>query len=411
MRFGSFELLEKLGRGSTAVVFKARRQSSGEIVALKIGVPFLSIDRAGFERFQREFTHIKHIVHPNLVPVLEFGMERGCPFLVQEYLDGHNLEQRIRNGGPLSLAEGVNAMLQVARGLQALHQHQMLHRDVKPGNIYLNSRGEFKLGDFGLLKTLSPPSELTKIYQAMGTAEFSAPEQFEDARGADYRSDVYSVATTFYTAVTGLFPFGSGSVRRILLRKLRDQFIPLNCLLPAAPKELVELISESMQSDRQRRPASVDAFIESLSRVRNRLLRSGPIADAPPEPPLADGKTGPERRTAARIAVKVPAAFVQFHQNKRVPFAATVVDVSSGGMCLQGNTLIPCTTILEITASDTGDSHLVQIRWAKTLAPDSFLYGCSFVHRPKAQELAKLSPAIATMADFEIDASGHSGRA
>src|SRR5436190_6698997 len=252
--FGAYELLEKLGRGNTAVVFKARQRTTGEIVAIKIGVPFLKLDRPNFERFRREFTLIQNIKHPHLVRALEFSEYRSFPFLVQEFIAGQSLEKHLRDGGFLSLTEGIDAILQVADGLRTLHQNQLLHRDVKPGNIFLDARGQAKLGDFGLLKTLSAQSGLTKSRQAMGTIEFGAPEQFEDARHVDARCDIYSLATTFYTAVTGLFPFGSGSMRRVLLRKLRDKFIPLSCLLPAAPAELDDLISRSIRANREQRP-------------------------------------------------------------------------------------------------------------------------------------------------------------
>jgi serine/threonine protein kinase len=314
---------------------------------------------------------------------------------VQEFVDGQSLEKRIREAGPLSLTDGVDTILQVAEGIRALHANHLLHRDVKPANVLLDSQRQVKVGDFGLLKTLSSQSDITRTRQAMGTIEFGAPELFEDARSADVRCDIYSVATTFYTAVTGLFPFGSGSVRRVLLRKLRDKFIPLRCLMPTAPAELNDLVSRSVRADRDKRPTSIDSFIASLAAIRERLGRSGPTVDHARGPTVSDVKgTGPERRIAARIAVRVPAAFVQFYQNKRTSFTATILDISHGGMCLHANAAIPNNTLLEITAADTGTSYIVQIRWAKPMANDTFLLGASFVSPPQAQEFRAIMPKL-----------------
>src|SRR5262249_3676574 len=161
-----------------------------------------------------EFTAVRELRHPHLVETLDFGEAGGLPYLVMEFVAGPSLEKRLREG-PLPLAEALAVFGQGAQGLQFLHQRQIGHRDIKPGNILLGEDGIVRLGDFGLLKNLAGDAVLTQSGQAMGTMEYGAPEQFEDAKSADLRCDLYSVAAALYTALTGQFPFGMGGHLKI----------------------------------------------------------------------------------------------------------------------------------------------------------------------------------------------------
>jgi serine/threonine protein kinase len=387
--FGPFDLLEKIGRGGSATVYKAQRRDTGEIVAVKIGARQLALDEDGFERFKREFTVICHLRHPHLVGALEFGELKRVPYLVLEFIEGISLEQKLSQQGPLPLPEAVATILHIAEGLRVLHQNQILHRDIKPGNVLLSVKGGAKLADFGLMKVLTPEPGITRTRQAMGTIEFGAPEQFEDAAHADFRCDIYSLAATFYAAVTGLFPFGSGSLRRMLQRKQRNKFVPLSRINDAIPADLDDMISRSLQANRESRPETIDEVIATLAKVHAGFA-NGAIPFEPSAPKAAG--TRADRRGEARASVKVPAAFVPFHQNKRVAFQATILDVSPGGICLQTNTPIPLQTLLEVTAAANGELYLVQVRWSKTVAPDAHILGCSFACPPEPKEIAAISP-------------------
>src|SRR5262249_23190021 len=202
---GAFEILEPLGRGGMATVYKARNTETGQLVAIKIGHHFLALEPSNFERFKREFSAVHKLRHPHLVETLDFGEPRGLPYLVLEFVAGPSLEKRLRQG-PLPVAEALAVFGQVAEGMQFLHQHRIVHRDIKPGNILLGEDGVVRLGDFGLLKNLAGDAVLPQSGQAMGTMEYGAPEHFEDAKSADLRCDLYSLAAALYTAVTGQFP-------------------------------------------------------------------------------------------------------------------------------------------------------------------------------------------------------------
>jgi serine/threonine protein kinase len=387
--FGSFELLERVGRGATAMVYKARQKSDGRLVALKMGARLLSTDAPNFARFKREFTKIRPLRHPHLVEALDFGEEKKVPYLVLEFVDGPTLEQRLREKGPLPLSEALPIILQMASGLQLIHHNRILHRDIKPGNVLLTPQGQAKLGDFGLLKTLATESCMTDNGQAMGTLEFGAPEQFEDAKNTDFRCDIYSMAGTLYAMISGLFPFGRAGLRRILQRKLKNQFVPLRLLLPNLPAELDDLVTRSIHADRAQRPATIDEFIASL----NKIVRANDFS-APAPADLVSTVSGPERRTAARVSVSLPAAFVPFHQNKRISLQATIIDISVGGFCLKTNAPVPPKSIVEVTTAQTGATYVAQVRWVKALAANEIIVGCSFACPPSPQEIAAMAPTI-----------------
>jgi serine/threonine protein kinase len=393
--FGPFELLKKVGRGVTATVYKARQKSTGRIVALKMGARLLSLKESNFARFKREFTIIRDLRHPNLVEALEFGEENRVPYLVLEFVEGQTLEQRLRDKGPMPLAEAIGVVLQVAEGLSILHQNQLLHRDIKPGNVLLTEQGQAKLGDFGLLKTLMTESGITGHRQALGTLEFGAPEQFEDAKNTDVRCDIYSLAATLYAVITGFFPFGSGSLRRMLQRKLKNQFVPLRTNLAWLPTELDDLVTQSLNANRTRRLATIEEFVACLTKIVNSPDFNAATLTLPSAPTnLGSLTSGKERRAAARVSVALSATYVPFHQPKRSSFRATILDVSSGGLCLQTNTSIPLNSLVEVIVAEYGASYIALVRWVKTVAENDFIVGCSFACTPRPQEINAITPTI-----------------
>ena len=256
--FGPFEVLETIGRGATATVYKTRYVPTGKIAALKVGHRFMELEPAAEERFKREFTAIQKLHHPNLVRALALGEGDGIIFVAMEYVRGQNLEQHLKAKGSFTLEEAAPIFLEVAEGLRYLHAHHFVHRDIKPGNILLDEKNHAKLADFGLLKNLAEESELTLSRQGMGTMEYGAPEQFEDAKRADRRCDLYSLAATLYTALTGKFPFGNGGHLQIMQRKLLNQFVPLRLLLPSLDPAIDQLVNRCLEASPDQRPDDCD---------------------------------------------------------------------------------------------------------------------------------------------------------
>ena len=209
---GSYELLEEIGRGGMGIVYKARHTKLDRVVALKVLPAERVRDPEFVARFQREMQAVGRLDHQNIVRATDGGEAAGKHFLVMEYIPGVNLEELVRQRGPLAVADACELIRQAALGLQCAHEHGMVHRDVKPSNLMLTPDGQVKIFDLGLAKLRTTPSsgpEMTGTGQKMGTAGYMAPEQLADCRAVDIRADIYSLGCTLFKLLTGHAPFDS----------------------------------------------------------------------------------------------------------------------------------------------------------------------------------------------------------
>jgi serine/threonine protein kinase len=392
---GPYEVLEVVGRGATATVYEARHRKTGEIVALKVGLGFMGLEPGALERFHREFTAIRDLNHPGLVRALGFAEENEVPYVVMEFVAGKNLEETLRLHGPMTPADTLRLFLQVAEGLRYLHANHILHRDIKPSNIFLNADQQAKLGDFGLLKILTDEAGLTRSRQGLGTADYGAPEQFEDAKHVDCRCDLYSLAATLYFALTGKFAFGNGGHLQIMHRKLLNQFVPLRLVLPSLDPALDELVNRCLHPDPKQRPGACDEFIDVLRNCKaNFAATHHDIAISTAKP-----RTGKERRATVRFAVDLTATFVPFHQNMRGRWQATVLDVSATGVRLQTNRPIAINSVLHVAFDKHTAPELVLVRWVEAGEGSTHFIGCSFVRPLQPHEIEAIcGPALSRSA-------------
>jgi hypothetical protein len=384
---GPYRILNTIGRGSSGAVYKARHLQTGDVVAVKIGPAFMGLEPLALERFCREFSGVRDLHHPNLVRALALGDKNGLPFLVMEYVEGKSLDEHIQTSGPLPAREAIAIFLQVAEGLRYLHTNQVLHRDIKPSNIFLHGNHQAKLGDFGLLKNLIDSTHLTRSRCGMGTVEYGAPEQFEDAKRVDPRCDLYSLAATLYTALTGKFPFGNGGHLMTMQRKLLGQFVPLRLFMPTLNPELDHLLNRCLDHAPAKRPSDCDEVIDVLERCAAQPETAAPVDEglAFTDAMLA---AGGDRRTTVRFAVDLTAAYVPFHQNMRGRWQATILDVSAGGICLQTSRAAAVHSVLQVVLGKRATPELVLVRWIRPGKGDTQIAGCSFV-RPLTEEDVK----------------------
>ncbi len=200
---GPYDLLQQIGAGGMGVVYQARHRGTGQIVAIKVmgaepaKTPLLA------KRFEQECAVARRLRHPHIVQGLDFGVGEGRPYLVMEYVDGQSLGERLRKSGALPQDLAIRIGIQVADALQSAHHHHLIHRDVKPDNILLTKDCQSKLTDLGLIKDMSAGLNLTMSHMTLGTIAYAAPEQFEDAKKVDVRSDIYALAACLYHALTG----------------------------------------------------------------------------------------------------------------------------------------------------------------------------------------------------------------
>jgi serine/threonine protein kinase len=233
LRIGNYEVLDRLGAGGMGTVFKARHRRMKRIVALKI----LSQRTAGGEkfvqRFQREVETIALLSHPNIVMAHDADEDEAGPFLVMEYVAGHDLAGLVLKQGPLSIAAAVSCILQAARGLEYAHRHGIIHRDIKPANLLRDAEGTVKITDLGLARFTNAesaggpatPAAITQAGSVMGTVDFMSPEQAMDATTIDQRADIYSLGATLCFLLLGRSMYQGQTMMAILL-KHRDAPIP-----------------------------------------------------------------------------------------------------------------------------------------------------------------------------------------
>ena len=228
--------------------------------------------------------------------MLDYGLDGNKPFLVMEFVGGGSLGQRLEREGRLAGAEAVEIITQAGQALQWAHERRLVHRDVKPDNILLGADGKVKLSDLGLVKNLDDDAHLTQALDYLGTPNFMSPEQFNDPRTADARSDLYSLGATLYMTVTGEVPFRGRNGRDlagILKRKLEGDIAPPRRLVPELSERVNDAILRALDVDSTKRQGSVREFLESLTE-KTVTIRSAP-ASSPME---AEAETQGTRASA-----------------------------------------------------------------------------------------------------------------
>jgi serine/threonine protein kinase len=280
---GKYELLEKIADGGMGSVHRARDQTSGEVVAVKILGIQARLDReVVLKRFEQEFRVARTLEHPHLVRALDFGVEGDLPYLVMEYVDGGTLTDRIESEGPLAEHVAISLITQVAQALDLAHARGLIHRDIKPDNVLLTASGIAKLADLGLAKESSAHLNLTRTGTGLGTPNFMAPEQLHDAKQADARSDIYALAATLYMAVTGTLPFCDGNLVEAWMKKVNNALPPPRQLASGVSERVDWAIRRGMSADPSQRPASCRQFVEDLTGNIVRREMPGVLVAEPP---------------------------------------------------------------------------------------------------------------------------------
>lgn len=255
-----YEIIEKIGSGGMADVFRAKCHRLNRFVAIKFLRQEYSQDAKFVTKFRGEAQSVAGLSHPNIVSIYDVGEDGDLHYIVMEYIEGITLKKYIEQKGKLSIEESVGIALQIANGLNAAHKNSIVHRDIKPQNILLSHDGTAKVTDFGIAKAASSN---TITSNAMGSVHYISPEQ---ARGgfSDEKSDIYSLGVTMYEMLTGTLPFTGESPVAVALSHVQDEAESVHEINSAVPIGLSKIVQKCMQKKQELRYLSAEALIEEL---------------------------------------------------------------------------------------------------------------------------------------------------
>jgi hypothetical protein len=266
--FGDYELLGEIGRGGMGVVFKARDRGLDRVVAIKMILPNALPGPAELQRFHTEAAAAARLQHPNIVAVHRVGVIDGRPFYSMDYIDGPSLAQRLVNG-PLPGRTAARYLAPVARAIHYAHRQGILHRDLKPGNILLDSADQPHVADFGLAKQLTTESGQTRTGAVMGTPSYMAPEQAAGRKDVGPAADVYGLGALLYELITARPPFQAESPLETLVQVVEREPAPPRLLNPSIDRDLETICLKCLSKDPRQRYASAEEMAQDLERYLN----------------------------------------------------------------------------------------------------------------------------------------------
>src|SRR6476660_7672924 len=320
-RIGNYEILEEIGRGGMGVIYRARQRHSRRIVALKRIVSYHTDSHETLERFRREAEAAASLDHPNILPIYEVGQgEDGLPFFSMKYAAGGSL-QKAEPALRSEPRECVRLMAKVARAVQYAHEHKVLHRDLKPGNILLDGRGEPFVTDFGLAKWLDTATDLTRTLAIFGTPGYIAPEQaIGPAAKLTPAADVYSLGAILYDLFTARPPFLGEHALAVIQQASEKSAPKLRSLAPTLDRDLETICARCLEREPQARYRSAGDLAIDLER----WLEGRPIIARRVSPVVRAwrwSKRNPKlaAATAAAFCSAMAAAFLFFSHNGLSP--------------------------------------------------------------------------------------------
>lgn len=255
-----YEVLGKIGTGGMADVYKAKDHKLNRFVAVKVLKPEFREDKTFIQKFRSEAQAAAGLTHPNIVNVFDVGDDEGVYYIVMELIEGITLKEYIAKKGKLSIKEATSIAIQVSMGLEAAHNHGIVHRDVKPQNIIISTDGKVKVTDFGIARAASSNTISSNV---MGSVHYSSPEQVRGGY-SDEKSDIYSLGITLYEMVTGRVPFDGDTTVAIAIKHLQEEMVPPSVYTENLPYSLEQIIFKCTQKSVGRRYEKMEDVIADL---------------------------------------------------------------------------------------------------------------------------------------------------
>ncbi len=259
---GRYRLESKLGSGGMSTVYLAEDETLDRPVAVKVLHREISDEPDQLERFRLEARSAAKLSHPNLVTVIDAGEDGGTPYIVFEYVDGETLKHLIMREGPLGVDEATAYAIEIGRGLQAAHARRLVHRDIKPQNVLIDSSGRAKVTDFGIARSLEQEG-ITADGRVLGTTDYVSPEQAMGAE-VDERSDVYSLGIVLYEMLTGEVPFAAETQVGVAMKHVNEEMPDVQMIRPEVSAALAGVLDRATSKDLDQRYWSVADMLDDL---------------------------------------------------------------------------------------------------------------------------------------------------
>ena len=258
-----YEILEKIGAGGMSDVYKAKDQVLGRFVAVKVLKPEFAEDVNFVTKFHTEAQSAAGLQHPNIVNIYDVGSEGHMHYIVMEYVEGITLKTYIEKKGQLNYKEAISIAIQVARGIEAAHNNNIVHRDIKPQNIMISNEGKVKVTDFGIARAATSNTIHSDV---MGSVHYTSPEQARNGF-VDGKSDIYSLGIVMYEMVTGRVPFDGDTTVAIAIQHLQEEMVAPSVYAPDLPISLEKIILKCTQKSQDRRYATMGELLVDLKKA------------------------------------------------------------------------------------------------------------------------------------------------
>ena len=304
---GPYRIINQIGRGGMATVYKAYQPSVDRYVAIKVLPSQLAESKEFAARFQQEARIIAKLEHPHILPVFDYGESDGVAYFVMRYMDAGTLKEKMIEGRPLPLHDIDRLFTQLAEALSYAHSRGVVHRDLKPANVLIDSHGNVFLTDFGIAKLLETASpRLTQTDAIMGTPAYISPEQAQ-GQTVDQRSDIYSLGIILYEMVTGSVPFTAETPLAVLFKHISDPLPPPSLVKPDIRPAIEQVILKALSKDPRDRFATAAEFAAAWERALATVEKVSELTTVPPPRPTTGAPTQqkpvPATMTAPRAGI------------------------------------------------------------------------------------------------------------
>jgi|LAHS01.1.fsa_nt_gb eukaryotic-like serine/threonine-protein kinase len=260
-----YKILEMIGEGGMAVVYKAHDLITDRDVAIKMMKQDTAAVKTNLNRFEREARAAASLNHQNIVKVVNVGSYQGLPYMVNEFIAGQTLRQVLDVRGKFSFLEACDIMYQLCSAVMYAHSHGVIHRDIKPQNIFLTQDGTIKLGDFGIA-TFQNATHVTRSEVVIGSVHYMAPE-IAEGNPASERSDIYSMGITFFELITGRVPFDSETPVAIAMMQVKEKFPSIKKYNPRTPEAVEAIIYKAVKKDAMDRYPNVEYMRKDIEKI------------------------------------------------------------------------------------------------------------------------------------------------